>query len=90
MRELIATEKKQIKKHELWANGKEGGERADFSGHDFSGADLNGADLTDANLRRADLRDANLCKCIVCDANFDGAIVSYRGGVCRIRFEDVR
>ena len=59
-------------------------------GANLRGADLRNADLCGADLRDADLRDADLCKCIVCDANFDGAIVSYRGGVCRIRFEDVR
>ena len=44
-----------LRKHKLWINGEDGGERADLSD-----ADLRRADLRYADLRYADLRDANL------------------------------
>ena len=64
-----------LKKHEMWLDGIEGGERADLrsadlryanlsdanlSGANLRYANLSGANLRDANLRGADLRDANL------------------------------
>ena len=46
-----------LKKHELWLNGEEGGERANLTG-----ANLRGADLTEADLTGADLTGAKLEK----------------------------
>ena len=44
-----------LRKHKLWLEDKDGGERANLSG-----ADLSGADLSRANLSGADLSWANL------------------------------
>ena len=54
-----------LKKHKMWLNNEESGERADLSDADLSGAklgcaDLRGADLRGAKLGCADLRDADL------------------------------
>jgi len=49
-----------LAKHLKWANGKEGGERANLSSADLSSADLSSADLRSANLSFADLRSADL------------------------------
>ena len=54
-----------LKKHKMWLNDEEGGERANLSGFDLSYTDLFGADLRMADLRRAnlsytDLREADL------------------------------
>ena len=59
-----------LRKHKLWLNNEEGGERADLKradlkradlkGADLSGADLSGADLSGADLKRADLKRADL------------------------------
>ena len=54
------------------------------------GADLSDVDLSDADLGGANLRDANLSRCILCDANLDGAWISYRGKVVTIRFEETK
>ncbi len=60
-----------LRLHQLWLDGKDGGERADLHGADLHGAnlrhanlhyaDLHGADLHGADLRHANLRHANLC-----------------------------
>ena len=54
-----------LRKHRLWVEGKEGGERANLSRANLSRADLSranlsGANLSWANLSRADLSRANL------------------------------
>ena len=54
-----------LKKHKMWLNNEESGERADLRGADLRGAklgcaDLRGAKLSDADLSGADLRDADL------------------------------
>jgi uncharacterized protein YjbI with pentapeptide repeats len=50
--------KEKIRKHGLWLQGLDGGERADLRGAVLRGAVLRGADLRDADLRGAVLRDA--------------------------------
>ncbi len=66
MRDISKDELKEIlRKHTLWVECKEGGERADLGGVDLGGADLRRADLRradlwGADLRRADLRGTNL------------------------------
>ena len=49
-----------LRKHKLWLENKEGGERADLSGANLSKADLSGANLSKANLRWANLGGADL------------------------------
>lgn len=63
---------KILKKHELWLNGEEGGERANLINADLRGADLRGADLWNADLRCADLSNANLS-----GADLEGADLRY-------------
>ncbi len=67
-----------LKKHKLWLEDKEGGQRANLEGADLIGADLIGAnlrraDLRRANLRDADLRDADLEEADLIGANLEGA-----------------
>ena len=57
--------KETLKKHKMWLNGEEGGERANLinvnlSGVNLSGVDLSEADLNGVNLSNADLRYTNL------------------------------
>lgn len=59
-----------LRKHKLWLEGEEGGERADLTGAVLTGAvltraDLTGADLTGADLTGADLTDAVLTRATV-------------------------
>jgi len=66
--------KEILKKHLLWLNDEEDGEKADLHSADLCdanlyGADLRGADLCGANLHSADLRGANLHSANLCDAN---------------------
>ena len=68
--------KKILHRHQLWLEGKEGGEQAnlrwaDLRGADLRGADLCGADLCGANLREVDLRGANLRWADLCRADLD-------------------
>ena len=49
-----------LRKHKLWLECKDGGERADLQGADLQGAYLQGADLQGAYLQGADLRRAYL------------------------------
>ena len=61
MRDISKDELKEIlRKHTLWVECKEGGERADLGGVDLGGADLRRADLRRADLWGADLRRADL------------------------------
>ena len=49
-----------LKKHEMWLEGKEGGERANLEDADLRYANLKGSDLRRTNLINADLEGANL------------------------------
>ena len=73
MRKIDKDELKTIlKKHMMWLNGEDGGERADMSGADMrganmsgadmSGADMSGADMSGADMRWADMRGANMSR----------------------------
>ena len=44
-----------LRKHKMWIDDEEGGERADLRGADLSEADLSGADLSGADLSGANL-----------------------------------
>lgn len=63
--------KKILHRHQLWLEGKEGGEQANLRWADLRGADLCEADLCGANLREVDLRGANLHRANLCGANLD-------------------
>ena len=65
-----------LKKHKMWLNGEEGGERADLRYTDLSSVDLTGVDLRYANLRGADLRYANLRYANLSDADLRKADLS--------------
>ena len=71
-----------LRKHKLWLEKKDGGERADLRGAnlrgaDLEGADLEGADLRDADLEVADLRGANLRGADLRDADLEGANLDF-------------
>jgi len=57
-----------LKKHKLWLDGDEKGERADLRD-----ADLQRASLRDASLQRASLRDASLQRANLQDADLQDA-----------------
>ena len=65
--------KEILRLHALWAEGAEGGKRADLSEADLRGADLRGADLSRADLREADLSCADLSEANLSCANLRGA-----------------
>ena len=87
-----------IRKHNLWLQGEDGGERANLSGADLSGANLSRAilreaDLSRAILRWADLRGADLRGAIlrVADlrgANLRGAILSGAKGLDSVKYDE--
>ena len=61
MRKIDKDELKTIlKKHMMWLNGEDGGERADMRGADMSGVDMRGANMRGADMRWADMRWANM------------------------------
>ena len=77
-----------LRKHKLWLENKEGGERANLEGANLKranlkranleganleGADLEGADLEGANLEGANLEGANLKRANLKRANLEGA-----------------
>ncbi len=69
-----------LKKHEMWLNREEGGEKAGLSGADLTGATLVGANLTRANLSgavlwKADLSGANLRRAKLSQSNL--ALATY-------------
>ena len=61
MRKIDKDELKTIlKKHMMWLNGENGGERAALSGSDLSGSDLRGSNLSGSDLSGSDLSGADL------------------------------
>ena len=67
----------RIRKHALWLQDVEGGERLDLSYVDLSGANFSGADLSSTNFSGADLSGANLSYANLRGANLSGAKLSY-------------
>ena len=87
--------KKILHRHQLWLEGKEGGEQANLRWADLRGADLREADLCEANLRRANLCGANLdfsCWPLWCgslDVTVDKRIAAQLAyHFCRVRCDD--
>ncbi len=62
-----------LRKHGLWVEAAEGGERANLDGANLDGANLYGANLTRANLDGANLTRANLTRANLTRANLYGA-----------------
>ena len=61
MRKIDKDELKTIlKKHMMWLNGEDGGERADMSGAVMRGADMRGADMRGAVMSGADMSWADM------------------------------
>ena len=77
-RKVITREELEVflRKHKLWLNDEDGGERADLSWADLSRADLSWANLSWADLSRADLSWANLSGADLSRANLSGANLS--------------
>ena len=74
MREISKDELKEIlRKHTLWVECEEGGERADLRGADLRGANLQKANLQEADLQEADLQRADLQRADLRGANLQGA-----------------
>ena len=74
----IETLAEVLRKHKLWLDGIDGGERAylqcaNLQGADLRGANLRGADLQDADLRWADLQGADLQEADLRGAYLQGA-----------------
>lgn len=74
MMDISKDELKEIlRKHTLWVECEEGGERADLRGADLWRADLRGANLQRADLQRANLQGADLRGADLRDADLWGA-----------------
>lgn len=70
MRTISKTELRNIiRKHQLWLQEKDGGERADLSGADLENVDLHNVCLCDANLSYAYLHGADLHNANLSNAN---------------------
>ena len=65
-----------LRKHKLWLEDKDGGERANLSGANLSGADLSVANLSGANLSGANLSGAYLSGADLSGADLSGANLS--------------
>ena len=73
--------KEILKKHKMWLNGEEGGERAnlrsaDLIGADLKGANLRGSDLICAELSGADLSGADGIPAICCPE--EGSFIGFK------------
>ena len=62
-----------LRKHHLWLDNEDGGERANLSEADLRRADLRRANLRRANLRGVDLRGANLSEADLGEADLSEA-----------------
>ena len=78
MKNISVEELKEIlKKHEMWLNNEEGGERANLYNADLRCANLRDANLYNANLYNADLEYANLINTDLRCANLKYANLKY-------------
>lgn len=63
MRKIDKDELKTIlKKHMMWLNGEDGGERADLSGSDLSGSNMSGSDLRWSKMRGSDMSGSDMSR----------------------------
>ena len=72
-----------LRKHKMWIDDEEGGERADLRGAYLSGANLRRADLSGADLIEADLIEADLS-----GANLDFSCLPLWCGSLNAEFDD--
>lgn len=49
-----------LRKHKMWLDKAEGGERANMQGADMQDADMRGANMQGANMQYADMQGANI------------------------------
>lgn len=76
---MKADELKEIlKKHKMWINDEDGGERANLRGADLRGANLRIAHLYGANLYKADLRGAEDVPYIPYSCPDFGSFIGYK------------
>ena len=66
-----------LRKHKLWLENKEGGERANLQEANLRGADLREADLREADLQEADLWEADLQEADLREADLREADLDY-------------
>ena len=84
LRKITKEELKEVlRKHKLWLDKKEGGEKADLREADLSEADLRWADLRWADLCWADLSEADLS-----EADLDFSCVPLWCGSLKAHFDD--
>ena len=77
MRKIDKDELKTIlKKHMMWLNGENGGERADLSGSDLRWSDLSGSDLSGSDLSGSDLRGSVLSRSDLRGSDLSGSNLS--------------
>ena len=62
-----------LKKHRMWLNGEDGGERAVLREADMRWADMSGADMRWADMRGADMRGADMSEADMRGADMRGA-----------------
>ena len=78
MRKIDKDELKIIlKKHMMWLNGEDGGERADMRGADMRGADMSWANMRGADMREADMKGADMRGADMREADMKGADMSW-------------
>lgn len=66
-----------IRKHKLWLNGEEGGERANLIDKDLRGLDMDGADMRDARMEHVDMRYASMRNADMRNAHMRDANMEY-------------
>lgn len=62
-----------LRKHKLWLEDADGGERADMRGANMEDANMRGANMRDANMEGANMRCANMRCADMRGANMRGA-----------------
>ena len=65
-----------LKKHMMWLNGENGGERADLSGSDLRWSDLSGSVLRWSNLSGSDMRGSDLSGSDLCGSDLSRSVLS--------------
>ena len=65
-----------LRKHKLWLEDEEGGERLVLIGYDLSGSDLSGSNLYRSNLYRSNLSGSDLSRSDLYRSNLSGSDLS--------------